>query len=92
MSVLSDEEIGSRLRDRRGWERSGDAIVRVVETADFAGSVKLVNRIAPVAEEMNHHPDLAISWNRVTVSLSTHSQGGLTESDFALAERIDELA
>ena len=92
MSLLSDEEVGSRLRNRPSWARSGDAIVRVIETADFAGSVELVNRIAPVAEEMNHHPDLAISWNRVTVSLSTHSRGGLTESDFALAERIDELA
>ena len=92
MPLLSDEEIGSRLRDRRGWERQDDAIARVFETADFVGSVDLVNRIAPVAEEMNHHPDLSISWNRVTVSLSTHSQGGLTDSDFALAGRIDELA
>ncbi|MBA2255865.1 MAG: 4a-hydroxytetrahydrobiopterin dehydratase [Thermoleophilaceae bacterium] len=92
MPLLSDEEIGSRLRDRRGWERQDDAIARVFETADFVGSVDLVNRIAPVAEEMNHHPDVSISWNRVTVSLSTHSQGGLTDSDFALAERIDELA
>ena len=92
MPLLSDEEIGSRLRDRAGWERQADAIVRVFETADFVGSVDLVNRITPVAEEMNHHPDLSISWNRVTVSLSTHSQGGLTDSDFALAERIDELA
>ncbi len=92
MPLLSDEEIGSRLRDRRGWERQDDAIARVFETADFVGSVDLVNRIAPVAEEMNHHPDVSISWNRVTVSLSTHSQGGLTDSDFALAEQIDELA
>ena len=51
-----------------------------------------MNRITPPAEEMNHHPDLAISWNKVTVSLSTHSQGGLTESDFELAARIDPLA
>ena len=55
------------------------------------GSVDLLNRITPLAEEMNHHPDVAISWNRVTVSLSTHSQGGLTDSDFELAERIDRL-
>ena len=92
MSLLSDEEVGARLRERPGWEHRGDAIVRVFETADFVGSVELVNRIAPVAEEMGHHPDLAVSWNRVTVSLSTHSQGGLTESDFKLASRIDELA
>ena len=52
-------------------------------------SVDLVNRLAPVAEEMNHHPDLEISWNKVTVELSTHSEGGLTENDFELAGRID---
>jgi 4a-hydroxytetrahydrobiopterin dehydratase len=51
-----------------------------------------VNRITPAAEEMNHHPDLAISWSKVTVSLSTHSQGGITENDFELAARIDEQA
>ena len=55
-------------------------------------SVDLVNRLAPVAEEMNHHPDLEISWNKVTVTLSTHSEGGLTENDFELAGRIDGLA
>ncbi len=91
MPLLSDEEVEARLRERRGWEHRNDAIVRVFETADFMGSVELVNRIAPVAEEMGHHPDLAISWNRVTVSLSTHSRGGLTESDFALAGTIDGL-
>lgn len=92
MPLLSDEEVGSRLAERPGWERRGDAIERVFETADFVGSVDLLNRITPVAEEMNHHPDVSISWNRVTVSLSTHSQGGITASDFALAERIDALA
>ena len=55
-------------------------------------SVDLVNRLAPVAEEMNHHPDLEISWNKVTVELSTHSEGGLTENDFELAGRIDGVA
>lgn len=92
MPLLSDEEIDARLAQRPGWERRGDAIVREVKTADFVGSVDLLNRITPIAEEMNHHPDVSISWNRVTLSLSTHSQGGITENDFALAERIDELA
>jgi 4a-hydroxytetrahydrobiopterin dehydratase len=92
MAVLSDEEIRSRLAERPGWERRGDAIARVFETADFVGSVDLLNRITPVAEEMNHHPDVSISWNRVTVSLSTHSQGGITANDFELAQRIDALA
>jgi 4a-hydroxytetrahydrobiopterin dehydratase len=92
MALLSDEEIDRRLAEREGWERRGDAIVREVKTADFVGSVDLLNRITPIAEDMNHHPDVSISWNRVTVSLSTHSEGGLTDNDFALAQRIDELA
>lgn len=92
MPVLSDGEIDARLRQRSGWERDGDAMRREFKFDDFVGSVEFVNRIAPVAEEMNHHPDLSISWNRVVVSLSTHSQGGITEDDFRLAERIDPLA
>ena len=58
----------------------------------FASSVALVNRLTPVAEEMNHHPDLEISWNEVTVTISTHSEGGLTANDFELAQRIDAVA
>ena len=92
MALLSDEEIEARLAHREAWERRGDAISREVRTADFMGSVELLQRVAAVAEEMNHHPDVSISWNRVTLTLTTHSQGGLTENDFALAERIDELA
>ncbi len=76
------------------WKRSqehGDALVREFEFANFVGSVDFVNRITPVAEEMNHHPDLSISWNKVQVSLSTHSEGGITENDFKLAAKIDSL-
>lgn len=75
-----------------GWERDGDALVHQFEFANFVGSVDFVNRITPIAEEMNHHPDLAISWNKVTVSLSTHSEGGITENDFELAAKIDSVA
>ena len=57
----------------------------------FKGSVDVVSRLTPEAEEMNHHPDLEISWNTVTVTITTHSQGGLTENDFELARRIDTL-
>jgi 4a-hydroxytetrahydrobiopterin dehydratase len=92
MAVLSDEQIGERLQGLDGWERDGDAIRRKFKFADFQGSVDFINRITPVAEEMNHHPDLAVSWDTVTVSLSTHSEGGVTESDFELAGRIDSLA
>jgi 4a-hydroxytetrahydrobiopterin dehydratase len=92
MAVLSDDEIQERLGGAAGWERHGDALRKEFEQGDFKGSVDFVNRITPAAEEMNHHPDLAISWSKVTVSLSTHSQGGITENDFELASRIDSLA
>jgi 4a-hydroxytetrahydrobiopterin dehydratase len=91
MARLNDEEIGERLGRLQGWERDGDAIRKTYEGEDFMSSVGLVNRLAPVAEEMNHHPDLEISWNKVTVELSTHSEGGLTDNDFELAGRIDGL-
>jgi 4a-hydroxytetrahydrobiopterin dehydratase len=92
MARLSDEEIEARLTGLSGWERAGDALRREFRFDDFVGSVEFVNRLTPVAEQVNHHPDLAISWNRVTVSLSTHSQGGITEADFDLATRIDGVA
>jgi 4a-hydroxytetrahydrobiopterin dehydratase len=91
MALLSDEEIGQRLEVLSGWERDGDAIVKSFENDDFKGSVGFVNRVMPVAEAMNHHPDLEISWATVKVSISTHSEGGLTANDFDLASRIDAL-
>ena len=69
MARLSDEEIEQRLAGLEGWSASGDAITKTYEGDDFMSSVGLVNRLAPVAEEMNHHPDLEISWNKVTVTL-----------------------
>ena len=92
MAVLSDDEIQERLGGLEGWERDGDSLRKEFDRGDFKGSVDFVNRITPAAEEMNHHPDLAISWSKVTVSLSTHSQGGITESDFELARKVDEQA
>jgi 4a-hydroxytetrahydrobiopterin dehydratase len=91
MALLSDEEIDGRLEVLGGWERDGDAIARDFKNADFKESVAFVNRVMPVAEAMNHHPDLAISWDTVTVKITTHSEGGLTENDFNLASRIDAL-
>jgi 4a-hydroxytetrahydrobiopterin dehydratase len=92
MAVLSNDEITTRLEGAEGWGRDGDALRKEFKFDDFKGSVDFVNRITPAAEEMNHHPDLTISWNTVTVSLSTHSQGGITENDFELAGRIDSQA
>ena len=89
MARLSDEEIDQRLSELAGWEREGDAIKRAFKLDDFKGSVDFVNRLTPAAEEMNHHPDLEISWKDVTVRISTHSEGGLTANDFELAGKVD---
>ncbi len=91
MALLEDSEIGERLGAMQGWEREGDAIVKTFACNDFAGSVSFVNSLLSPAEEMNHHPDLAISWDQVTVTISTHSEGGLTAADFELGGRIDAL-
>ena len=91
MARLSDAEIDERLGGMNGWERSGDAIVKQFDNGDFKGSVEFVNRLTPEAEDMNHHPDLEISWKTVTVTITTHSEGGLTGNDFELARRIEAL-
>ena len=89
MARLNDAEIDERLAGLEGWERSGDAIVKRFDNGDFKGAVEFVNRLTPEAEEMNHHPDLEISWKDVTVTITTHSEGGLTDNDFELARRIE---
>jgi 4a-hydroxytetrahydrobiopterin dehydratase len=91
MALLNDEEIEQRLQPLGGWEREGDAIVKSFENDDFKGSVGFVNRVMPIAEAMGHHPDLEISWATVKVSITSHSEGGLTANDFDLASRIDAL-
>ena len=90
--LLSDEAIGERLAALAGWERDGDVIVKAFDRGDFVGSVEFVKAVVEPAEEMNHHPDLSISWSEVKVSITNHSAGGLTEADFELAGRIDALA
>ena len=92
MPLLSEDEVEERLPQLEGWSREGDSLTREFKFKDFVGSIDFVNRLVEPAEEMNHHPDLAFSWNKVTVSLSTHSEGGITESDFELARKIDSLA
>lgn len=91
MALLSDSEIEARLSEHPGWERDGSAIRKSFKREDFVGSVNFVNTLVGPAEEMNHHPDLEISWDTVTVSLSTHSDGGVTSADFELAAKIDAL-
>lgn len=92
MALLSDSEVEVRLAGMPGWERDGEAIAKEFDRGDFVGSVKFVESLVGPAEEMNHHPDLEVSWATVKVSLSTHSEGGLTENDFELVAKIDALA
>jgi 4a-hydroxytetrahydrobiopterin dehydratase len=91
MSVLSDEQVSERLAGLEGWEKQGASIVRVATLADFRAAILYVGAVAYLAESANHHPDIAIAWNKVTLTLSTHSAGGLTANDFALAEQINRL-
>jgi 4a-hydroxytetrahydrobiopterin dehydratase len=91
MATLPDDEIAERLSATE-WERDGNAIGRDFKFADFAQALAFVNRVGEVAEELNHHPDILLhGWNRVRLTVSTHSEGGLTENDFQLATRVDAL-
>ena len=92
MALLGDDEIEAKLAALDGWTRSGEAIVKAYVRGDFVGSVKFVDALAAPAEAMGHHPDLQISWDTVTVTISTHSEGGLTAADFELAAKIDAIA
>jgi 4a-hydroxytetrahydrobiopterin dehydratase len=91
MALLADAEIDQRLAGTQ-WHRREHAIVRDLEFADFAVAIAFVDRVAVQAEELGHHPDILVhGWNKVRLTLSTHSQGGLTDTDFELASRIDPL-
>ena len=92
MAKLDDNEINEKLGALEGWEREGEAIRKTFDRGDFVGSVDFVKALVEPAEDMGHHPDVAISWSEVTVTVTTHSEGGLTANDFELARRIDELA
>ena len=93
MSTLSDAQIAERLSELEGWSSSGQAsIVRDLDFPDFRAAVAFVNRAAEAAEEQNHHPDMLIhGWNKVRLTLSTHSEGGVTDADFQLAGRLNSL-
>jgi 4a-hydroxytetrahydrobiopterin dehydratase len=93
MPKLSDAHIDAALSALRGWERSENApaIEKTYEFRTFGQAMTWVNRVAAMAEEADHHPDIDIRYLQVKLALSTHSQGGITEKDVLLAERIDEL-
>jgi 4a-hydroxytetrahydrobiopterin dehydratase len=90
--LLDDQTIEERVAALDGWEREGDAIARDLQLPDFGAAIAFVNAVAAAAEAANHHPDILVhGWNRVRLTLSTHSAGGLTSADFDLAARLDRL-
>ncbi len=91
MALLSEAEIAERLKSLEGWERRGNEIVKVYKNKNFVESLGFVTKVAILAEKADHHPDILIQYRNVTLTLSTHSKGGLTEKDFNLAGEIDGL-
>ncbi|MCX6120124.1 MAG: 4a-hydroxytetrahydrobiopterin dehydratase [Ignavibacteriales bacterium] len=91
MALLTKKEIRLALSELGGWALQGKEIRRKFEFADFACAIGFVISVAIVAERANHHPDIDIRWNKITFSLSTHSEGGITGKDISLAKKIDSL-
>ncbi|HLI53511.1 MAG TPA: 4a-hydroxytetrahydrobiopterin dehydratase [Acidimicrobiales bacterium] len=89
--LLSEDTVRDRLSGSP-WKLGAGEIVREATFADFKEAMSFVNRVADLAEARNHHPDIAVSWNRVTLRLSTHSAGGITAADLELAAAIDGIA
>ena len=91
MAILTGQQIDERLAGT-DWRAGDGAISREVKLTDFAAAIALVNRVAALAEERNHHPDILVhGWNNVRLTLSTHSEGGVTDADIALAQALDAL-
>jgi 4a-hydroxytetrahydrobiopterin dehydratase len=92
-TVLTPGEVDAAIAESGiGWRQEGGALVKVVTSADFAGSLAFVNAVGALAEEANHHPDIDIRWSTVTLRLSTHSAGGITSADLDLAGAIDHIS
>lgn len=91
MAALSRAEAETKLTSLSGWALDGDAIKKTFTFADFPAAVAFVNRLVPGAQAADHHPDIAINYRRVTLTYSTHSEGGLTDKDFAGARMADSL-
>jgi 4a-hydroxytetrahydrobiopterin dehydratase len=89
---LSQAEVDQRMRTLNGWTLQGDEIRKQYTFKNFPEAIAFVNRIAPDAEAVDHHPDILINYKRVTLTYSTHSDGGLTEKDFAGAAAADRVA
>ncbi|MDE3056880.1 MAG: 4a-hydroxytetrahydrobiopterin dehydratase [Bacteroidota bacterium] len=91
MGLYTEKQIASALKSLTGWKRSEHQIFKIFVKKDFVHAMGFVQSVALLAEKANHHPDIVIQWNKVTLVLSTHSAGGLTDKDFSLAKAINEL-
>jgi 4a-hydroxytetrahydrobiopterin dehydratase len=91
MELLTEAQLADELTAVPAWSRTGNQISRQITRADFGDALRYVNAVGYLAERAGHHPDIAIAWNTVTLTLSTHSAGGLTAADLSLARAIDEL-
>ena len=92
MAKLSDGEIASGLQGLPGWSREGDMLVKTFTFPTFPAGIAFVDRVAVIAEEIGHHPDITINYSRITMRLSTHDEGGVTAKDLALAGKIEAAA
>lgn len=92
LDKLTDAQIAEHLKARPDWSETGEAIQRTYAFKNFAESMKFVAKVADAAEAADHHPDILIRYNKVTLTLSTHDSGGITTKDFALAAKADEFA
>ena len=88
--LLDDDAVTAALRDLPGWTRDGDALVLVAKLPSFPAAIGVVDRVAVIAEDRDHHPDIDIRWRTLTFRCSTHSEGGITDLDTALAASISE--
>lgn len=91
MSTLTPDQVEAELATAQGWNADGGAITKTVTRKDFRDALLYLNAVGYLAETANHHPDVAVSWNKVTLTLVSHSEGGLTGKDFELARQINGL-
>lgn len=86
---LNSQSVLGWLKNHAGWTRKSNALLKEFKFSSFRDSIVFVNRIATLADDANHHPDILVQYNRVHITLSTHSAGGITEKDLKLAEQLD---